>query len=216
VELVGDPVAFEDAAFDQKRPGDIEPLGRPPLAQTFRQIVDRGSRQPFTVVVNHFKSKGSSCASIGDPDIGDGQANCNLTRVAQSEALLDFVADLKDDSSGVLVIGDLNSYAMEDPITTLEEGGLTELVKEFIGPDAYSFVFDGQLGYLDTALADRSMLNKVEGVTIFHINADEPDILDYDMTFKQDAQDLLYEPLPYRVSDHDPVVIGLTFGGPKS
>jgi predicted extracellular nuclease len=53
-------------------------------------------------------------------------------------------------------------------------------------------------------------------VTIFHINADEPDILDYDMTFKQDVQDLLYEPLPYRVSDHDPVVIGLTFGGPRS
>ncbi len=30
------------------------------------------------------------------------------------------------------------------------------------------------------------------------------------MTFKPDAQDALYEPLPYRVSDHDPIIIGLS------
>jgi predicted extracellular nuclease len=59
------------------------------------------------------------------------------------------------------------------------------------------------------------MLNRVRGLTIFHINADEPDILDYDMSFKLPAQDALYEPLPYRVSDHDPVIVGLTFGGPN-
>lgn len=215
VEPVGDPVALADDAFDRVRPGDIAPVGRPPLAQTFRQIVDRGSRQPFTVVVNHFKSKGSPCDSIGDPNTGDGQGNCNLTRVAQSEALLDFVDELEEDSSGVLVIGDLNSYAMEDPITTLEDGGLTDLVEEFIGPDAYSFVFDGQLGYLDIALATRSMLNRVTGTTIFHINADEPDILDYDTSFKSDTQAALYESDAYRVSDHDPVIVGLTFGGPS-
>ncbi|HZD22601.1 MAG TPA: ExeM/NucH family extracellular endonuclease, partial [Acidimicrobiia bacterium] len=215
VEPVGDPVALADEAFDKKRPGDIDPVGRPPLAQTFRQKVTRGSMQPFTVVVNHFKSKGSSCASIGDPNTGDGQANCNLTRVAQAEALLDFVGELSQDSSGVLVIGDLNSYAMENPITTLEAAGLTDLVELYEGPNAYSYVFDGQLGYLDQALATRSMLNFVTGATTFHINADEPDILDYDMTFKKDAQDALYEPLPYRVSDHDPVIVGLTFGGPN-
>lgn len=215
VVTFGDPTALADAAFDDVRPDDTNMLaiGRPPLAQIFRPLPGKGSRQKFTVVVNHFKSKGSPCDSIGDPDTGDGQANCNLTRVAQSIALLAFVEDLKDDSSGVLVIGDLNSYAMEDPITTLENGGLTELLKRSIGPDAYSFVFDGQLGYLDTAFATRSMLNWVVGVTVFHINADEPDILDYDTSFKKPAQDLLYEPLPYRVSDHDPVIIGLQFGG---
>ncbi|MGH8958891.1 MAG: ExeM/NucH family extracellular endonuclease [Acidimicrobiia bacterium] len=213
VELVGSPVALADSAFDRKLPGLIEPVGRPPLAQTFREIVDGGSRQAFTVVVNHFKSKSSSCASIGDPDLFDGQANCNLTRVAQSHALLDFIAELEEDSSGVLVIGDLNSYAMEDPIAALKEGGLIELVERFEGADAYSFVFDGQLGYLDTALATRSMSNWVKDLTTFHINADEPDILDYDMSFKPPEQDALYEAKPYRVSDHDPVIIGITFGG---
>ena len=212
VTPIGAPLALAHEAFDATRPGDIEPLGRPPLAQTFRSN-ERGSRQSFSVVVNHFKSKGSSCASIGDPDLGDGQANCNLTRVAQAEALLDFVALLEQDSSGVLVIGDLNSYAREDPIATLEAGGLIELVKRYEGADAYSYVFDGQLGYLDTALATRSMSNWVKGLTMFHINADEPDVLDYDMSFKKDPQDALYEPLPYRVSDHDPVIIGITFGG---
>jgi uncharacterized protein len=163
VTPVGDPVALADEAFDATRPelgfpSSVEPLGRPPLAQTFRTH-GPGAATPFTVVVNHFKSKGSSCATIGDPDVGDGQGNCNLTRVAQSEALLEFVDDLSPHSpGGVLVIGDLNSYAMEDPITTLENGGLTDLVEQFIGADAYSFVFDGQLGYLDTALANETLL----------------------------------------------------------
>ena len=44
---------------------------------------------------------------------------------------------------------------------------------------------------------------------MWHINADEPDLLDYDMTFKQPAQEALYEPNAYRSSDHDPVIIGL-------
>jgi predicted extracellular nuclease len=215
VRLEGSPVALADEAFDRFVPGATEPVGRPPLAQTFRQIKDKGSKQPFTVVINHFKSKSSSCAAIGDPNLGDGQGDCNLTRVAQSEALLDFIDVLDDTSSGVLVMGDLNSYAREDPISTLTAGGLTELVQRYLGAEAYSYVFDGQLGYLDTAFATRSMLNRVRGLTIFHINADEPDILDYDMSFKLPAQDALYEPLPYRVSDHDPVIVGLTFGGPN-
>jgi hypothetical protein len=216
VTPVGDPVALADDAFDETVDEDtIEPLGRPPLAQTFKSNLPKTGKQPFTVVVNHFKSKGSSCAAIGDPDLLDGQGHCNLTRVAQAHALLGFVDDLADEVSGVLVIGDLNSYAMEDPISALEDGGLANLVKMFEGPGAYSFVFDGQLGNLDTALATRSLLNRVSGLTVFHINADEPDILDYDTSFKLPAQDALYEPLPYRVSDHDPIIIGLELGGPQ-
>jgi predicted extracellular nuclease len=214
VTPIGVPVALVSEAFDRTLPGEIEPVGRPPLAQNFRQTVDQGSRQPFSVVVNHFKSKSSSCGPIGDPDTGGGQGNCNLTRVAQSHALLDFIGVLQENSSGVLAIGDFNSYAMEDPIDVLKAGRLIELVQRFEGADAYSFVFDGQLGYLDSAFATRSMSNRVEGLTTFHINADEPDILDYDMTFKSSEQDALYEPLPYRVSDHDPLIIGLSFGGP--
>jgi predicted extracellular nuclease len=210
VSPVGSPQTIADDAFDVSLPGIVEPLGRPPVAQTFRPV--SGSQQPFTVVVNHFKSKSSSCAVLGDPNTGDGQGDCNLTRVAQAEALLDFIDVLDDTSSGVLTIGDYNSYMMEDPIDTLVAGGLTNLVARF-DEEPYTLVFDGQLGTLDHALATRSMLNWVKGLTIFHINVDEPDILDYDMSFKQPAQDALFEPLPYRVSDHDPVIVGITLPG---
>jgi hypothetical protein len=210
VTPVGAPVALRDAAFDHFRPGTTEPVGRPPLAQTFTLDADesdRAERRAFTVVVNHFKSKGSSCGAA-DP-VDPHQAQCNLTRVAQAEALLEFV-DWLQTSSGdedVLIFGDLNSYAMEDPMDTLKAGGFTDLLQLFEGPLAYGYVFDGQLGSLDQALASSSLLSQVLGATSFHINADEPDILDYDMSFKLPAQDALYEPLPYRASDHDPLII---------
>jgi hypothetical protein len=70
-------------------------------------------------------------------------------------------------------------------------------------------VFDGQLGYLDYALANAALLPRVTGTTIWHINADEADLIDYDTTYKQDAQDALWAPDQYRASDHDPVIVGL-------
>ena len=210
VTPVGAPVALRDVVFDQFRPGTTEPVGRPPLAQTFTLDSDesgRAERRAFTVVVNHFKSKGSSCGPA-DP-VDPHQAECNLTRVAQAGALLEFVDWLQTNSGDedVLIFGDLNSYAMEDPMDTLEAGGFTDLLQLFEGPLAYGYVFDGQLGSLDQALASSSLLAQVLGATSFHINADEPDILDYDMSFKLPAQDALYEPLPYRASDHDPLII---------
>ena len=71
-------------------------------------------------------------------------------------------------------------------------------------------MFDGQAGYLDHALASPSLVAQVTGAADWHINSDEPDVLDYDTSFKPPAQDALYEPNAYRTSDHDPVVVGLT------
>jgi hypothetical protein len=70
-------------------------------------------------------------------------------------------------------------------------------------------VFDGQIGYLDYALASADLVGEVSGVTAWHINADEPDLIDYDTSFKQAAQDAIYAPDPFRSSDHDPVITGL-------
>ena len=80
--------------------------------------------------------------------------------------------------------------------------------REFQGEDAYSYVYDGQMGYLDFAISG-AMVSQVTGTEVWHVNADEPDLIDYDMSFKKDAQDLLYAADPYRYSDHDPVIIGL-------
>ncbi|MEX2646412.1 MAG: ExeM/NucH family extracellular endonuclease [Gaiellaceae bacterium] len=200
-----------------------ETLSRPALAQTFEENAT-GAR--FTVVVNHLKSKGSACP--GDPDLGDGQGNCNLTRKAAAEALVDWLATDPTGSGDpdFLITGDLNSYAMEDPIDSIKAGpddtpgtadDYTNLISHFLGPFAYSFVFDGMAGYLDHSLSNASLTSQVTGVTEWHINADEPDILDYDTTFKPPEQDALFEENAFRSSDHDPVLVGLdldtTFAG---
>ena len=111
----------------------------------------------------------------------------------------------------VLILGDLNSYAKEDPIRALEDAGYTNLVDEYLGEDAYSYVFDGQWGYLDHALASATMRTQVDGVAEYHINADEPSVLDYNTDFKTaNLQAVLYAPDEFRVSDHDPVIVGLS------
>jgi uncharacterized protein len=197
--------AILDSSVD---PRFIDALNRPALAQTFQSNESGGV---FTAVVNHLKSKGSDCNHVGDPDTGDGSGNCNLTRTAAAEALVDW---LETDPTGsgdddFLVIGDLNSYDKEDPIRALVAGGYTDLVRRYEGEFAYSFVFDGQLGYLDHALAGSGLVDEVTGATEWHINADEPDLLDYDMTFKQPAQEALFEPNEFRSADHDAVLVGL-------
>ncbi|HBO9593380.1 TPA: ExeM/NucH family extracellular endonuclease [Pseudomonas aeruginosa] len=181
---------------------------RPTLAQTFQEI-NGGER--LTIAVSHLKSKGSACD--GDPDTGDGQGNCNLTRARAAQALVDWLAG---DPTGAkepdrLIIGDLNSYAKEDPVNVIRSAGYTDLVARQAGAGkGYSYVFSGQSGYLDHALANASLARQVRGAVEWHINADEPRVLDYNVEFKTPRQqDSLYNAEPYRASDHDPVVIGI-------
>ncbi|MCC6299341.1 MAG: ExeM/NucH family extracellular endonuclease [Anaerolineales bacterium] len=186
----------------------LDTKSRPSLAQTFEEIAT-GER--FTVVVNHFKSKGSACTDVGDPDLGDGQGNCSQTRKNAAIALVNWLATDPTNSgdSDFLIMGDLNSYDKEESIDTILAGGFTDLAYQFHGEDAYSYVFDGQTGYLDYALANTSMFGQVTGMTDWHINSDEPDLIDYDTSFKGPNQDAIYAADPYRSSDHDPVIVGL-------
>jgi uncharacterized protein len=167
------------------------------------------------VVVNHFKSKGSCPSSGPDSDQGDGQGCWNANRTLAAEAMVDWLATyptgIVDDD--VLVTGDLNAYAMEDPVRVFLDAGYTNLNLAFGGVDAYSYVFDGQWGYLDHALASPSMLTQVTGAAEYHINADEPSVLDYNTDFKTaNHVEILYAPNEFRTSDHDPVLIGLCLG----
>ncbi len=208
VTPVGD-YAILDSSVDSRFNDE---KNRPVLAQTFQENATGGT---LTVAVNHLKSKGSSCDDVGDPDLGDGAGNCNLTRTAAAEALVDWLAADPTGSGDpdFIIIGDLNSYDKEDPIDAILAGGYTDLIYQFLGEEAYSYVFDGQIGYLDHGLANDALLPEVAGTTIWHINADEPDLIDYDTSFKQDAQDDIYAPDAYRSSDHDPVIVGLALNG---
>ncbi len=114
-----------------------------------------------------------------------------------------------------MIIGDLNSYAKEDPITAIKAGAYTDLIEAFVGTGfadgAYSYNFFSQSGYLDHALASPSISDKVTGAAFWHVNSDEPSGLDYN-NFNQPG---LYHPDEFRSSDHDPVVIGLDLATPR-
>ena len=202
VTPVGTTAALNSVEFVNG--GDDDPRSRPSIAQAF-ETTD-GAR--FIVDVNHLKSKGSACDL---PDQGDGQANCSVVRTNAAEALASWLAS---DPTGtgdadILIVGDLNSYANEDPIVALEAAGFVDLVAEFV-EDPYSYVFDGQWGYLDYAMGTSSALDQVAGIVEWHINADEPAVLDYNTDFKTAGQLVsLYAPDRFRVSDHDPIVVGL-------
>ena len=198
-------------------PRFIDTANRPALAQVFE---DNVYNVKFVVAVNHLKSKGSACAD--DPDNGDGQGNCNLTRKAAAQALVDWLANPTyfPEIEKALIIGDLNSYDKEDPIDMIKLGSddtadtdddYLDMIFEKRGEFAYGYVYDGQTGYLDHALANKSLAESIVDVNFWHINADEPDIIDYDMTFKKPAQDALYAPDAYRSSEHDPVIATLGF-----
>jgi predicted extracellular nuclease len=181
---------------------------RNPLAQTFRDLL--GGK--VTVVINHFKSKGCDGASGEDLDQGDGQGCFNERRVKQASALLGFLDEVREANSepDVLLLGDFNAYAKEDPLALLVAAGLTNLTLKYGGDSAYSYAFDGQWGYLDQAFATASAAAQVTGQADFHINSDEPSVLDYNVDFKSAGQVAsLYAPDAYRTSDHDPVLVGL-------
>ncbi len=197
------------------RPAAVTPVGaaqtsadpvfdRPPLIQTFELA---GGSEPFSVVVNHFKSKNCAAGSAPeDTDSGDGQSCFNGRRVLQATALAAHLDTI--DLPSPLLVGDLNSYAEEDPIHVLEDAGYTGLTDLYVDDaDRYSFVFDGFSGELDHGLASADLLDNVTGATIWHINADEPLVLDYNLDFGRDPA--LFEPNAYRTSDHDPLIIGL-------
>jgi len=203
VQLLGSFVILDstvDARF-------VDHRSRPVLAQTFRQD---SNGAVLTVAVNHLKSKGSSCESDGDPNLGDGQSNCSATRTAAATAMIDWLAT-DPTSSGdddFLVIGDPNAHTHDDAISMFRNAGYIDLAQVHLGLSSYSFEFDAQNGALDHALASESLAPQVKGVLEWHINADEPRVLNYDLEFDRDPS-LFDGSLPYRASDHDPLIIGL-------
>lgn len=187
---------------------------RPSLAQTFKPASGvLSSQQSFTVVVNHFRSKGSACGPLSDdPD----QGNCNGMRVSMAGNVANWLAaNPTADPAGAnrkyILIGDFNAYFGEDPIQMLlGSGGYTNLINLLIGESAYSYNFGSQLGYLDHALVNAAALPLVKSAAELHINADEPPALQaLDSNIKSATARIAYfAGDEFAASDHDPIVIG--------
>lgn len=212
VTLRGRSAALTDEAFTN--PNKLSsPKNRPALLQTFRE---RRSGRSLAVVVNHLKSKGSSCGPTDD-DQERGQGNCNQTRTLGAKYLANWVKK-NTRSSNILILGDLNAYRFEDPIGALKEAGYEDMVAKK-APNAHSYVFAGQLGNLDYAMANKTLAGQIESAAVWNINADESQLLDYNDEIqdpgekkferKSDAKPL-YRNDAFRSSDHDPVIVGIS------
>ena len=164
--------------------------------------------EKFILSVNHFKAK-SGTGSGANKDQGDGQGSYNAARVKEAQSILSnypsYTSIFGDED--FLIVGDLNAYGKEDPITTLIDGGMIDLHRTFHADSSYSYVYQGTLGYLDHALCNSTLYPQVTGMTPYHINAPEKDGYTYSGSLNDGSM--------FRCSDHDPILIGLSLGGIK-
>ena len=125
-----------------------------------------------------------------------------------ASALVKFIDNAVPDNSPVLVLGDLNSYSQEDPLLLLAKAGFHNLnivdkSHEGSTPQFFSYSYQGYLGNLDHALANKAMLPFIRSIDSWQINSVEDSLLKYDGRYAV--------PDAYRSSDHDPLVIGARF-----
>ena len=168
-------------------------------------FTEKATGEKFILSVNHFKAKSGS-GSGANKDQGDGQGSYNAARVQEAKSILSnyssYTSTFGDED--FLIVGDLNAYGKEDPITTLTDWGMIDLHRTFHADSSYSYVYQGTLGYLDHALCNSTLYPQVTGMTPYHINAPEKDGYTYDGSLNDGTM--------FRCSDHDPILIGLRLG----
>lgn len=208
LQPTGPALALTAAPFDS--------LHRPALLQRF---VEPRSKQELTLVANHFKSKGGCLeADPANRDREDGQGCYNAARVDAARRLADWVIEQvgAPDQHAILLLGDFNAYASEDPVRLLAEQGFARVRVGGNGEADYSFVYDGWSGSLDHALASTRLRQLLGSAASWHINADESTAFDYQADDPaRTALKQLYRKDPFRSSDHDPLLVGLNLNAPK-
>ena len=91
-------------------------------------FTEKATGERFILSVNHFKAKSGS-GSGANKDQGDGQGSYNAARVQEAKSILSnyssYTSTFGDED--FLIVGDLNAYGKEDPITTLTDWGMIDL-----------------------------------------------------------------------------------------
>ena len=160
--------------------GQAALFSRPPLLVELL-VAER----PFTVIVNHFKSK------LG------GEAETAPWRLAQANHVAGLVSAIlaENPEAHVIVLGDFNDFEQAAPLHTLAENGRLENVLLRLPDETrYSFVYGGVAQLIDGIFLTPALQDDVAGVMILHVNADYPDAL---------AVDVSPAALPYKTTDHD-------------
>lgn len=198
VALLSDPrwVAVQDVALRQTCtpldtgiadagagcPAGQQPLfSRPPLQVDFMV----GGR-PFTIFINHFKSKRG------------GELETEPQRLAQAQHLNSLVTPLltADPAARVVVMGDFNDYELSPTMQAMTaDGRLTNAMAAVPLPERYTFVFSGAAQLIDGILLSPSLTDSLAQAMIQHLNADYPDVHAADTA------------VPYQATDHDLALI---------
>lgn len=180
------PAGLADCALADGGPGR-QIFARPPLVV---RLALRGTDARFTVIANHFKSKG-----------GD-EAETMRTRLLQAQHVLALVEafEAADPAAPVFVMGDLNEFEDWPPIEALVGSGRLTLLHDRVPAEAnYTYIFNGVAQNLDYILVPPAFATaQVVDARPVHINVDFPARPPADRE----------PPLPpfetSRVSDHDP------------
>jgi predicted extracellular nuclease/phosphodiesterase/alkaline phosphatase D-like protein len=213
VALDGAPSLLSAASF-------TDPLGsgvsknRPALAQAFR---DLATGEVVNVVVNHFKSKGSTDATGPDLDQLDGQSAFNATRTAAAAELARWISTNPTGNTDPdwVILGDLNAYAKEDPIRLLESAGYRNALPAFTAepPSSYAFFNPVEMsGALDHLLISPSLVRQATAAADWNINAAEGAFRDYNLDTNSNGNAGVrdfFTPNGFRTSDHDPLLLDL-------
>ena len=172
-------------------------IAREPIAQEFDPVEGGGGE--FLVIANHFKSKGGDGA-----EPADGQGQFNAERVEQATAVRDLADQLIADTGvdSVAIMGDLNSYAQEDPVQVFLDAGYTDVVPT-LATGEYTYTYDGERGSLDHVLASPALAERLTGAHVWDINASEWSARGYYGAYPDPTS-------VYRASDHDPILVGVS------
>ncbi len=169
-------------------------FNRPPLVVDLAVDGPWGAPYTFTVIVNHWKSKG-----------GDESVNV-VRRTLQAEHVASLVQQRldRDPQARVVVLGDLNDFYDSGPVNALRNGTTPRLIHtyDFLRPlERYTFIFNGASQVLDHILITPGVQPAFARVDPVHVNVDFPAGREEDTTVLE------------RSSDHDPVVMVLRPGG---
>ena len=158
-----------------------------------------GSGEKFILSLNHYKSKSGKASGLY-VDKHDGQGAFNARRVEEAKNCLKTFASLQDyyGDKDIMVVGDLNSYSKEDPIRLFTDAGYVDELMKY-DPSSWSYIYDGQAGYLDHILSSATMTTQVLDAFSWDVNASEPSGVGYKNEYSTSI-------LPYRYSDHNPVI----------
>lgn len=198
--------------------GVFSRYSRAPVAQDFRvhsyEHDDSAESEEVRVrvVVNHFKSR--SCRNAEGDNRARDEGCYAPVRERSARELLAWLDTLPkpDNLSGTLILGDLNTYIGERPLTILGDEGF-QRPAPLAGDSGHTYRFEGARGTLDYILPNEALQPRVIDGGVWHINADEPPVLDYNLEFHPPGRaDRLYGTGPWRSSDHDPVYLDIHLG----